>query len=39
MGDDRTQDAVIRNLQVIGEAAQNIRQRDPDFIAAHPNLP
>jgi uncharacterized protein with HEPN domain len=36
--DTRTQDAVIRNLEVIGEAARNI-QHDPDFVAAHPEVP
>jgi len=39
MHDARTQDAVIRNLQIIGEAAQNIRQRHPDFVAANPAVP
>jgi uncharacterized protein with HEPN domain len=37
--DTRTQDAVIRNLQVIGEAARNIQRHDPDFVAAHPEVP
>jgi len=37
--DTRPQDAVIRNLEVIGEAARNIQQRDPDFVAAHPEVP
>ncbi len=39
MQDARTQDAVIRNLQVIGEAAQNIRRHHPDFVAANPEVP
>lgn len=39
MADIKTQDAVIRNLQIIGEAAQNIRRRHQDFIATHPGLP
>lgn len=34
-----TQDAVIRNLEVIGEASRNIRQRYPAFADAHPELP
>ena len=34
-----TQDAVIRNLEVIGEASNNIQKRFPDFAAAHPELP
>lgn len=33
------QDAVIRNLEVIGEAARNIERVHPDFAAAHPDLP
>jgi uncharacterized protein with HEPN domain len=33
------QDAVIRNLEVIGEASRNIRQRYPAFADAHPELP
>jgi uncharacterized protein with HEPN domain len=34
--DDRTQDAVIRNLQVIGEAA---RQLSDEFQSIHPEVP
>jgi uncharacterized protein with HEPN domain len=37
--DTRTQDAVIRNLEVIGEAARHIQQHDPGFVAAHPEVP
>ena len=33
------QDAVIRNIEIIGEASRNIEQRYPDFAAAHPELP
>lgn len=33
------QDAVIRNLQVIGEACRNIEREQPDFAAANPSLP
>lgn len=33
------QDAVIRNLEVIGEASHNIETRFPKFAAAHPELP
>ena len=39
MRDARTQDAVIRNLQVIGEAAQNIRRHHPDFVTANAEVP
>jgi uncharacterized protein with HEPN domain len=38
-GDTRTQDAVIRNPEVIGEAARNVQQHDPTFVAAHPDMP
>lgn len=33
------QDAVIRNLEVIGEASNNIEKHYPEFAAAHPELP
>ena len=33
------QDAVIRNLEVIGEASRNIERANPEFAAAHPELP
>ena len=33
------QDAVIRNIEIVGEAARNISSRDPGFIAAHPEVP
>lgn len=33
------QDAVIRNLEVIGEASRNIERSHPDFADAHPELP
>ena len=33
------QDAVIRNLEVIGEASRNIETRFPEFASAHPELP
>ncbi len=39
MRDAKTQDAVIRNLQVIGEAAQNVRRHHQDFVAANPDVP
>jgi uncharacterized protein with HEPN domain len=37
--DTRTQDAIIRNLEVIGEAARNVKQHDPGFVAAHSEVP
>jgi uncharacterized protein with HEPN domain len=33
------QDAVIRNIQIIGEAARQIQRQAPEFVAAHPELP
>ena len=38
-GDELTQDAVIRNLEVVGEASHNISRHCPEFAAAHPELP
>ncbi len=37
--DEMLQDAVIRNLAVIGEACRSIEIHDPGFTAAHPKLP
>ena len=37
--DELVQDAVIRNLEVIGEASRNIARDHPEFTAAHPELP
>ena len=36
---DLVQDAVVRNLEVIGEAAHNILRRYPAFASANPELP
>jgi len=33
------QDAVLRNLEIIGEASNNIEKRYSDFAAANPELP
>lgn len=37
--DEKTQDAVIRNLEVIGEASNNIKKFHPDFVSQHPEVP
>jgi uncharacterized protein with HEPN domain len=37
--DRRTQDAVIRNIEVVGEAVSKIQRVSPEFIASHPDLP
>lgn len=39
MHDEMVQDAVIRNLEVIGEASHNIETHFPGFAAAHAELP
>lgn len=33
------QDAVVRNLEVIGEACNNVRKHDLSFVEAHPEIP
>jgi uncharacterized protein with HEPN domain len=35
----QVQDAVVRNIEIIGEAATKIRDTAPEFIAQHPELP
>ena len=37
--DSRTQDAVIRNLEVVGEAARNVLRHNPTFVTANPAIP
>jgi uncharacterized protein with HEPN domain len=37
--DEKTQDAVIRNIEIIGEAAKNVERADPVFVADHPEIP
>lgn len=39
MEDRKTQDAVIRNFEIIGEAAHNIERYHAQFAAAHPDVP
>ena len=38
-GDSRTQDAVIRSIEIIGEAAQRVRAADGAFAALHAHVP
>lgn len=33
------QDAVIRNIEIIGEAARNIEKHYPDFTSSHNDVP
>jgi uncharacterized protein with HEPN domain len=35
----KTQAAVIRYIEIIGEAASRIQNQQPEFVAAHPALP
>lgn len=37
--DIKTQDAVIRTFEVIGEAANNIKKRHAEFARMHPDIP
>lgn len=37
--DRKTQDAVIRNLEVIGEACNNVVKHDPVFAQQHQQVP
>lgn len=37
--DQKTQDAVIRNIEILGEAAANIRDADPEFVERHSHVP
>ena len=37
--DEKTQDAVIRNFEIIGEASRNIEQNHPDFASEHAEVP
>ncbi len=33
------QDAVVRNIEILGEASNNLMKRFPEFITAHPEVP
>jgi uncharacterized protein with HEPN domain len=39
LNDPKTQDAVVRNFEIIGEAAHNIERHHAEFAAAHPEIP
>lgn len=39
VADERTQDAVIRNFEIIGEAARNIERRYPEYAEEHSEVP
>ncbi len=39
LASEEKQDAVIRNIEIIGVAAQSIRRRFPEFAARHADIP
>lgn len=39
LDDPKTQDAILRNLEILGEAARNVERADPQFSASHPEIP
>jgi uncharacterized protein with HEPN domain len=39
LSDQLVQDAVVRNLEIMGEASRSICKHFPEFAAAHPQLP
>lgn len=39
LNSELVQDAVIRNIEILGEAANNVQRTDPAFAALHSNIP
>lgn len=39
LASEEKQDAVIRNIEILGEAARNIERRCPEYAAQHANVP
>lgn len=39
MSDRKTQDAVVRNFEVIGEACNNVIKHHPQFASSHAEIP
>lgn len=39
LGDELVQDGVIRNIEIIGEAARNVARYHPNFAAKHAEVP
>jgi uncharacterized protein with HEPN domain len=39
LSDEKTQDAVVRNFEILGEAAHNVETHCAAFAAAHPEVP
>lgn len=39
LASEMVQDAVVRNIEIIGEAARNIMRHHPEFASQHPEVP
>jgi len=39
LNDEKTQDAVIRTFEIMGEASNNIRKHYPEFVEQHQEVP
>ena len=39
LGNELVQDAVLRNIEIVGEAANNIQRAAPEFAARHAEIP
>lgn len=39
VADEKTRDAVIRNLEIVGEAARRILEQYPEFAGRNPEIP
>ncbi|MCK9394888.1 MAG: DUF86 domain-containing protein [Methylobacter sp.] len=39
LDDEKTQDAVVRNFEIIGEASRNIERHHPAYTQSHPEIP
>ena len=39
LDDEKSQDAVVRNFEVIGEACRNVERYHSDYAANHPEIP
>lgn len=39
LDNEKTQDAVVRNFEVLGEAAHNVELHHTSFATAHPEVP
>ncbi|MDY7545258.1 DUF86 domain-containing protein [Glaciimonas sp. Gout2] len=39
LDDEKTQDAVVRNFEIVGEACKNIIKKHPEFAAQHSEIP